>query len=587
MAGLGEALAIVSLTGQLFSGVVQSYAFISKAQGLARDAPVAFWKLRIQEIRLRSLGHYWGIERASFEDFLRQEGLIEDVQGILAQMKTLLEDTGKLKERYGLRKETILDPGISGPQKLIENTSLGSTGSPKWSRKFRWAMTDAGKFDRLLLDLKELNDGLYFLLRASEQLSIGRGIESDLLREATLDSECTNLQIACVENQNEPRVSARISQLPYQDLYRAAGSKQIAIEQAQQLIPPPGTSVPSTLSRMHQKDASKVKGYPKLTPSRLRVLAEFDDKPVLVEWKDIDENSLYQPLISQRIENLAQVLAPEALKPIDFRVLDCLGYFKDAALSRYGYIFDLPSGTILQPPLTLYDVMERGGQHENLFNLGDRFAIARSVASSVLRLHDCGWIHTAFRSDSVLFRFRGDEDAHPVLDTDKPFIMGFGYSKPSDPAESTIEFSRPNRMHDLYRHPDIISGRANPFMAHQVRQQQRHDLYSLGIILLEIGLWEQIKSLWKDKYTHQEFLEKLLRVYVPKLGHKMGAIYRDVVHDLLVVHEEVRLNVLEVKFKMLSDRDPSDVDSILNVANHPVRELDWWDIVGRLEKCAA
>lgn len=587
MAGLGEALAIVSLTGQLFNGVLQSYAFISKAQGLARDAPIAFWKLRIQEIRLRSLGRYWGLERTGFDNFLEREGLVEDVQGILLQMKTLLGDTAKLKERYGLKKEVILDSDISVPQTATQNTSTNHDGSPKWNRKFRWAMMDAAKIDRLVLDLKELNDGLYFLLRASEQLGVGQGIESDLLRQVTSDSECAQLQIACVESQQLANSSTKTSQLPYQDIYRAASSKQIAINQTKQLIPPPGTSVHDNISRIHEKDADHVSGYPKFTPSSIRVLAEFDDKPVLIEWKDVDEHSLYQPLILQRIENLAQALATETLKPVDFRVLDCLGYFKDAGLSRYGYIFSLPNDTIMQPPLSLYDLMERGGQHENLFNLGDRFAIARAVSSSLLRLHDCGWTHTAFRSESVLFRYKADEKGQPMLDIGSPFIMGFGYSKPSDPAESTIEFSNPNKIHDLYRHPDVVAGRTNPFMEHRVRQHQRLDLYSLGVVLLEIGLWEQIKSLWKDKYTHQDFLEKLLRVYVPKLGHKMGAIYRDVVHDLLVINNEERLNVLELKFKLLSDRDMPESEHMPSPAHQPARDLTWWDIVGRLEKCAA
>jgi hypothetical protein len=58
-------------------------------------------------------------------------------------------------------------------------------------------------------------------------------------------------------------------------------------------------------------------------------------------------------------------------------------------------------------------------------------------------------------------------------------------------------------------------------------------LFSLGIILLEIGLWKQIETLWKPKYTPEEFLDKLLTVYVPHLGHKMGEIYRNIVWELL------------------------------------------------------
>ena len=66
-------------------------------------------------------------------------------------------------------------------------------------------------------------------------------------------------------------------------------------------------------------------------------------------------------------------------------------------MPRYGYLFEFPSNTVQQPPVTLHNLLSRGGPHELLLDLGDRFTLARTLASSLLRLHECGWVHTSFR----------------------------------------------------------------------------------------------------------------------------------------------------------------------------------------------
>ena len=63
----------------------------------------------------------------------------------------------------------------------------------------------------------------------------------------------------------------------------------------------------------------------------------------------------------------------------------------------------------------------------------------------------------------------------------------------------------------------------------------RYDLLSLGLVLLEIGPWERLEALWKPKYSAEPgvFVEKLLRAYVPRLRHLVGAVYCGVVERLL------------------------------------------------------
>jgi len=179
-------------------------------------------------------------------------------------------------------------------------------------------------------------------------------------------------------------------------------------------------------------------------------------------------------------------------------------------------------------------------------------------------------------AESILF-FSEQSDSPsstPKPCVKNPYISGFGYSKPNDPAESTLEYSLLNRLHDLYRHPEIVKSRGNPGAGDAIRLQQCHDLFSLGIVLLEIGLWEQIKALWKEKYTPSAILTKLLTAYVPRLGHKIGTVYRDVVSDLLNMHVEQHKCIAEVAsfFELMRSEVPANGGKN---KGKKLDELDW------------
>ena len=56
------ALGIVGVATQLFQSRISIYRLLSEAQNLSADAPVALWKLKIQESGFIVWGHYGGIE---------------------------------------------------------------------------------------------------------------------------------------------------------------------------------------------------------------------------------------------------------------------------------------------------------------------------------------------------------------------------------------------------------------------------------------------------------------------------------------------------------------------------------------------
>ena len=177
-------------------------------------------------------------------------------------------------------------------------------------------------------------------------------------------------------------------------------------------------------------------------------------------------------LISARVNNLASVLAASSPKPTDLRVLDCLGYVEDDEHRdpRFGYLFRLPEDARHSPPRSLFSLLARGPD-ALLPDLGDRFELARALAASVIRFHDCGWVHSELDFLNIVFfqhtqpptpptvapppsnpsdtssaattTFAPLPPNHPIspshLTITRPYLLGFIYARPSDHSEVTVE----------------------------------------------------------------------------------------------------------------------------------------------------
>ncbi|KAK5465309.1 hypothetical protein LTS15_001872 [Exophiala xenobiotica] len=411
-AGLDIAAGAIGIAATAFTSAVQVYGFISTALDLQRDAPISFWKLRIEEIRLRSWGRFWGYDNGSMDSYLEQEHLVEDVRGILNQIKALLEDSVKFTDRYGLTVEGALAASTTSSSSSSSSDPNSSTrpGLQKnWPRKFKWALADKKKFEVLVADLKTLNDGLFGLLRFRELSTINQIANSSVLRAANSTNDVSFMKEACLENQNQSADDSTFlaswERPAYNELIRGAGSKYLVLQQSRQIVVPSGIAAPAPVQPTLLREASLMTGFSNL--SATRVLAQYQARAVLVEWKEVDASKPNQRLISQRVEDLAQFLSTDSPKPDGFRALGCLGYFHDQGRSRLGYIFELPLHVATKPPCSLFDFLARDGENTLLADLGDRFAIARSISAAMMRLHDCGWVHTAFRSEAVVFFYHG------------------------------------------------------------------------------------------------------------------------------------------------------------------------------------
>lgn len=81
----------------------------------------------------------------------------------------------------------------------------------------------------------------------------------------------------------------------------------------------------------------------------------------------------------------------------------------------------------------------------------------------------------------------------------------------------------------MYRHPDVqgFSGGAVALY------QPEYGIYSLGIVLLEIGTWLRAESLCRENISGPDFKDLLLTRYVPMLGPSVGKQYMIAVQKCL------------------------------------------------------
>jgi hypothetical protein len=125
------------------------------------------------------------------------------------------------------------------------------------------------------------------------------------------------------------------------------------------------------------------------------------------------------------------------------------------------------------------------------------------------------------RSHNIIF-FSAEE-------LDSPYLVGFTEARVDQSSEmSALE----KGDYDLYRpYQDSASAKsADKTLPKDLYVQ--HDLYGLGIVLLEIGLWRTVDSL-RGRKGLADLHQKLIPQYVAQLSYRTGNYYRDAVLQCL------------------------------------------------------
>jgi len=171
------------------------------------------------------------------------------------------------------------------------------------------------------------------------------------------------------------------------------------------------------------------------------------------------------------VRDIALILAN--VDPHIFSLLSCLGVKRVFDLSKqitgFELIFELPSN--FDDLRSLRTILLADNYQ---YPLDDRFRLARLLARSVSFLHSSQIVHKNISPETILLL----KDSQTELDT--PFLVGFEKFRR---AEGHTQMSGDNYWErNLYRHPNRQGEQP------EERFKMQHDIYSLGVCLLEIGL---------------------------------------------------------------------------------------------------
>ncbi|KAK1144339.1 hypothetical protein N8T08_005491 [Aspergillus melleus] len=194
-----------------------------------------------------------------------------------------------------------------------------------------------------------------------------------------------------------------------------------------------------------------------------------DGRPVILDQTNYLSATAAGPRL--QVRDLARLLRNVNHKT--FSLLRCSGVIdvSDDTQKQYQFILEVPRGLVA--PMTLRSLL----QHQPRCSLNLRFQLAKQLARSVMFVHTIGFVHKGIRPETVLVF----ADAQDPSEYRHSYLIGFERSRravsPTDYA-GDLEWER-----NLYRHP--------------VRQGQwpeelfvmQHDIYSLGVCLLELALW--------------------------------------------------------------------------------------------------
>lgn len=187
-------------------------------------------------------------------------------------------------------------------------------------------------------------------------------------------------------------------------------------------------------------------------------------------------------LVTKDVRQLARKLI--SVEPLIFGILQCRGVVRvmDSSTRRpssFDFIFQIPK-ELTNEPRSLRSYLCLNFNH----TLTDRFQLAKQLAKSISYVHTLGFVHKNIRPETVL-GFPSHKSKVGSF-----FLVGFENIRLAD--GRTRKLGDSDWQKNLYRHPHRQG--LSPAEVYNMQ----HDIYSLGVCLLEIGLWESFLSYEND-----------------------------------------------------------------------------------------
>ena len=361
--------------------------------------------------------------------------------------------------------------------------------------------------NRSFLEVRTLNTQLLNMLSPEHRSTSQSRLQSMLLAKLGSETEDSSL--------NGPAVSISGSEIA-----RKVETKQLLAQvenDAKPPLQPPFQLVTETLAPVQKLGIFRILRLRHTRPQHL-LIAET------VHYQDPIRRQRLLP----RIHALSKLLSSEPVSR-GLRLLPFFGIRENSDDFCFEVLYELPNRqfgdrdeanlTSLHDLLAVRDVI-KFPSWEN------RCGLAQEVAESLASFHDLDWYHKDFTSFCILSLPNHRSSYTSQISS---YLLGFHHSR-----SATDEFTEgplQDRNHQRYHHPQYISTEDSQF----TRFQPQFDYYSLGIVLMEIGLWDTIEAIM-DEHLHlnnHDFATTLVMQKLPLLSFHMGSWYASIVSECL------------------------------------------------------
>ncbi|KAL5513740.1 hypothetical protein ACEPAH_4140 [Sanghuangporus vaninii] len=160
-------------------------------------------------------------------------------------------------------------------------------------------------------------------------------------------------------------------------------------------------------------------------------------------------------------------------------ILRCCGYMRPNQ-ETFEVIYRKPKGYTAR---TLRKLLTTTGTE--FHPIEKRIAFALQLANAVHAFHLMGFVHKGIRPEAILVLGPMKESHIPFYNIGTPFLAGFNAARYNESLSGMYRFDRVMNK-KLYHEPRHL-GKVRP-----QKYLMRDDVYSLGVCLLEIGLWRSV-----------------------------------------------------------------------------------------------
>ncbi|KAF7351133.1 Het-s domain protein [Mycena sanguinolenta] len=250
---------------------------------------------------------------------------------------------------------------------------------------------------------------------------------------------------------------------------------------------------------------------------------------VFMETRRFDE---YSPQSVDDVHLLASALGK--VDANSMHILRCLGMARDTRDrwdNRYVLLYAVPNQLARRTNWTL--AMAIDNEPKPALNVRIRYAI--EICTAVMFTHSSRLVHKSICPENVLILPRATNDS--MIQTASTYLVGFDAAQFDEdavpPSTNGLKMNSNYAQETLpkrwYHHP------ARHGHGRVVQFGIRHDMYSLGVVLLELGMWTRLQGIpslsafTRGKFDPKRLQDELVRGARLRLDWEMGSKYMDAV----------------------------------------------------------